>query len=325
MPDVKRSLRAAILTATLAILFLPFSSVRSWGASAPMKVTIHIPAKSLGVMAFYFGQDKGFFSQEGIESQLVAMSPPTAIAALMAGELDFSTTVGAATAATMRGSPLRRIFYIARAPDFALIVQPEVKTIRGLSGKIIGVNAPTDAMGMSAKMILKGNGLDPSQTTLLATQITENSYKSLITGRINAALLSTPFAEEAEAKGYRRLADAQDFAPISTTGLVASTEMLNKSSAKVQAILRALLKTMGYLQDPNNRDEMVRYISGFHKIDRSIAERAFASILATYSSDGTKPRSAVEKEIEIYRETLHVEKAFAPEDIEDLSLLKKIR
>jgi ABC-type nitrate/sulfonate/bicarbonate transport system substrate-binding protein len=135
---------------------------------SPSVVSDRIEA-SLAVMLFYFGKDKGFFSEEGIETQLVAMAPPTAIAALVAGELDFSTTLGAATSAIMRGHPLKRVFYVQHAPTFALTALPEIKTIRELNGKVIGVNARTDAMGMSAKMILKGNGVDPSQVAFFHT------------------------------------------------------------------------------------------------------------------------------------------------------------
>ncbi len=72
-----------------------------------MKVTIHIPSKSLSIMPYYFGKDKGFFAAEQIEPQFVMMGPPTAIAAMAAGELDFSSTTGAATSAIMRGLPLQ--------------------------------------------------------------------------------------------------------------------------------------------------------------------------------------------------------------------------
>jgi ABC-type nitrate/sulfonate/bicarbonate transport system substrate-binding protein len=156
-------LRRAMAIPALMSIMLALSVSLTWGASSPTKITIHIPGKSLTVMVFYFGKDKGFFFEEGIDAQLVAMSPPVAIAAMVAGELDFSTTLGAATAAIMRGSSLKRVFYVQQDPTFALTAQPEIKTIRELIGKVIGVNAPTDAMGMSAKMILKGNGIDPSQ------------------------------------------------------------------------------------------------------------------------------------------------------------------
>src|SRR5215470_16609403 len=305
-------LRRAMAIHTLLSIMLALSVSLTWGASSPIKITIHIPGKSLTVMVFYFGKDKGFFFEEGIDAQLVAMSPPVAIAAMVAGELDFSTTLGAATAAIMRGSSLKRVFYVQQDPTFALTAQPEIKTIRELTGKVIGVNAPTDAMGMSAKMILKGNGIDPSHVTFLSTQVTENAYKALLTKRIVATLLPPPYAEEAEARGYNRLAEGKDYAPLSTIGLVVSTQALVKNSGKVQSVIRGLLKTLAYLQNSANRHEIVQYIAGSFKIDPPIAERAFASMLMTYSTDGTKPRKAVEKEIEIYREALQITKTFTP-------------
>ena len=103
-------------------------------------------------MPYYFGKDKGFFAAEQIEPQLVMMAPPTAIAALVAGELDFSSTTGAATSAIMRGLPLRRMFYVQQDPVHVLLAQPEIKSVQDLIGKPLGVTALTDAVGMSANV-----------------------------------------------------------------------------------------------------------------------------------------------------------------------------
>ena len=91
-----RASRMFFLGALMIALLMPHSAQ---AASAPAKVTIHVPSKSLSIMPYYFGKDKGFFAAEQIEPQLVMMAPPTAIAALVAGELDFSSTTGAATTA----------------------------------------------------------------------------------------------------------------------------------------------------------------------------------------------------------------------------------
>ncbi len=64
-------------------------SIGAFAAAAPTKVTIHIPSKSLSIMPYYFGKDKGFFAAEQIEPQLVMMAPPTAIAALVARRIGF--------------------------------------------------------------------------------------------------------------------------------------------------------------------------------------------------------------------------------------------
>lgn len=298
------------------------SSVRA--AAQSIKATVHVPSKSLAIMPYYFGKDKGFFS-ELIEPQLVVMSPPTAIAALVAGELDFASTLGAATSAMLRGLPLKRIFYIQQVPSHALLAQPEIKTVQELAGKVIAVTSLTDAVGMSATVILKAHGLDNSRVTLLATQVSDNAYKALTSGKVAATLMAPPYAEELEAKGYRRLAEAQAYAPLSFIGLVTSMDALKKNPQKAYALIAGLYRTLLYMHNPANRIEIIQYIASFHKIDLPLAEKAFTTQMQSYSKDGTKPRKSVEREIEIYRETFKIAKQVTPDDLEDMSLLRKVQ
>jgi NitT/TauT family transport system substrate-binding protein len=274
-------------------------------------------------MPYYFGKDKGFFAAEQIEPQLVMMAPPTAIAALVAGELDFSSTTGAATSAIMRGLPLRRVFYVQQDPVHVLLAQPEIKSIQDLIGKAVGVTALTDAVGMSANVILRANGIEAGKVTLLGLQVTDNLIQSLITKRVAATLLAPPYVEELQAKGYVKLADARTYAPLSFIGLVSATETVKKNPQKVYGVVAALYRTMNFILNPANRNEVVRYVSTYHTIDPVLAEKAFTAQMLGYSKDGTKPRAAVEKVIEIYRESLKIAKTFTPDDLEDMSLLRK--
>ena len=319
---MKNLLSPAIVLLTAVIVLV---ASLGWAASSPTKVTIHVPSKSLSIMPYYFGKDKGFFAAELVEPQLVMMSPPTAIAALVAGELDFSSTTGAATSAIMRGLPLRRYFYVQAEPSHVLLAQPEIKSIQELNGKTIGVTALTDAVGMSTTMILKSNNIDTSRTTQLAMGVTDNAIKAFTTRKIAATLLAPPYAEELEAKGYNKLAEARAYAPLSFIGLVSSTETVKKSPLKVQAMIVGLYRTMIYIHNPSNRGEVIQYIARYHSIDLVLAEKAFARQMQSYSKDGTKPRKAVEREIEIYREILKIAKTFTPDDLEDMSLLKKVQ
>jgi ABC-type nitrate/sulfonate/bicarbonate transport system substrate-binding protein len=309
------------LAVVIATWIVPLNQVGA--ASAPSKVTIHVPSKSLSIMPYYFGKDKGFFAAEQIEPQLVMMSPPTAIAAMVAGELDFSSTTGAATSAIMRGLPIRRIFYVQSDPVHVLLAQPEIKSVQDLVGKTIGVTALTDAVGMSTSVILRAHGIEAGKVTLLAMQVTDNAIKSLTSKRIAATLLAPPYLEELEAKGYVHLADARTYAPLSFIGLVCSQETMKKSPQKVQGMIAALHRTMNYILNPANRREVVEYVSTYHKLDLPLAEKAMTAQMLGYSKDGTKPRAAVEKEIEIYRDTLKIAKTFTPDDLEDMSFLRK--
>jgi NitT/TauT family transport system substrate-binding protein len=313
-----------ILRALATVVFVLLAQ-SSPAAPAPTKVTIHIPSKSLSIMPYYFGKDKGFFAAEHIEPQLVMMAPPVAIAALVAGELDFSSTTGAATSAIMRGLPIRRVFYVQQDPVHVLLAQPEIKSIEELIGKTVGVTALTDAVGMSTNVILRAHGIEAGKVTLLAMQVTDNAIKSLTSRRIAATLLAPPYVEELQAKGYVKLAEARTYAPLSFIGLVTAIDTMKKSPQKVYGMIAALHRTMTYIINPTNRNEVVQYVSSYHKIDLALAEKAFAAQMLGYSKDGTKPRAAVEKEIEIYRETLKVTKTFTPDDLEDLSLLRKVQ
>jgi NitT/TauT family transport system substrate-binding protein len=309
----------------IVTLALIFAGQSIHAASAPMKVTIHIPSKSLSIMPYYFGKDKGFFAAEQIEPQLVMMAPPTAIAALVAGELDFSSTTGAATSAIMRGLPLRRVFYVQQDPVHVLLAQPEIKSIQDLVGKAVGVTALTDAVGMSASVILRAHGIEAGKVTLLGLQVTDNLIQSLVTKRVAATLLAPPYVEELQAKGYVKLAEARTYAPLSFIGLVSAAETMKKNPQKVYGMVAALHRTMNFILNPANRNEVVQYVSTYHKIDPVLAEKSFAAQMLGYSKDGTKPRAAVEKEIEIYRESLKIVKTFTPDDLEDMSLLRKVQ
>ena len=311
----------------LAILVATLIGTLEWlgAATVPTKVTIHVPSKSLSIMPYYFGKDKGFFAAEQIEPQLVMMAPPTAIAAMVAGELDFSSTTGAATSAIMRGLPLRRVFYVQQDPVHVLLAQPEIKSVEALVGKAVGVTALTDAVGMSTSVILRAHGIEAGKVTLLAMQVTDNAIRSLTSRKIAATLLAPPYVEELEAKGYVKLAEARTYAPLSFIGLVSSQETMKKSPQKVYGMIAALHRTMNYIINPANRREVVEYVSSYHKIDLPLAEKALAAQMLGYSKDGTKPRAAVEKEIEIYRETLKIAKTFTPDDLEDMSLLRKVQ
>lgn len=320
-----QKLRNGFVLSVIATLAVLCAAQIGESASAPTKVTLHIPSKSLSIMPYYFGKDKGFFAAEQIEPQFVMMAPPTAIAALVAGELDFSSTTGAATSAIMRGLPLRRVFYVQQDPVHVLLAQPEIKSVRDLVGKTVGVTALTDAVGMSANVILRANGIEAGKVTLLAMQVTDNAIQSLVTKRVAATLLAPPYVEELEAKGYVKLAEARTYAPLSFIGMVSSTETMKKSPQKVYSMIAALHRTMNYILNPANRTEIIQYVAAYHKIDPLLAEKSFAAQMLGYSKDGTKPRAAVEKEIEIYRESLKIAKTFTPDDLEDMSLLRKVQ
>src|SRR5688572_4642547 len=61
-------------------------------APAPIKVTMAPPSPGVIFLAYYLGQAKGLYAAEGVDLDLSIIPANTAIAAMLAGELDFTAS-----------------------------------------------------------------------------------------------------------------------------------------------------------------------------------------------------------------------------------------
>src|SRR6476659_2938108 len=138
---------------------------------------------------------------------------------------------------TFRGLPIKRVLYIQQYVTFSLMASPEIKTARDLVGKQVGATALTDATAIAAREILKGNGVDPAAVNFFYTQSTESSRTALMSKKLAAAMLPPPFAEEAQMRGFSRLAEAKDYSPLSGIGLLASSDALKKDPTKGLSVI----------------------------------------------------------------------------------------
>ncbi len=220
-------------------------------SSADPKVRIHVPSKSLSIMPYYFGKDKGFFAAEQIDPQLIIMAPPTAIAALVAGELDFSATTGAATSAIMRGLPLRRVFYVQQDPVHMLLAQPEIKSIQDLVGKAVGVNGIDGCRGHVGQRD-SARQWDRSRESHVAGHAGDRQCDQIAHDEESCReLLAPPYVEELEVKGYVRMAEARTYAPLSFIGMVSSHGNYEEKSA--ESLRHDLRATSNHELHPQSR------------------------------------------------------------------------
>jgi len=208
----------------------------------------------------------------------------------------------------MRGLPIRRIFYVQQDRWHVLLRSPRSNRCR-IGRQNVGVTALNRCGRMSANVILARpwHRSGPASRCLHAGDRQCHPVAAHEAGCgdfVGAALRPG----SSEAKGYVKLADARTYAPLSFIGLVSSMENHEKSPQKVQSMVAALHRTMNYIVNPANRNEVVAICVDYHKIDLALAERRWRRKCWVTAKTATKPRAAVEKEIEIYRESLKVAK-----------------
>src|ERR1043166_7201656 len=105
----------------------------------PTKVKIGMPDFSISFLAQRAAQGQGFYQAEGLDVELIRISIPVSIIALLNKEIDFGVVAGSVLASSVRGLPLKVIMYSLRTPLHALLVKPEIKSLQEIKGKVIGV------------------------------------------------------------------------------------------------------------------------------------------------------------------------------------------
>ena len=89
--------------------------------------------------------EKGYHRDEGLTVEMIRAGGGVATQALIAGDLHFSTSAGSALGAMLRGADIKVIYTNIDRPGYQLWSgQPEIKTLKDLIGKRVGVTSRGD-------------------------------------------------------------------------------------------------------------------------------------------------------------------------------------
>ena len=283
--------RAAIL---FLLLFCPAI------LNAAEKVRYAYPAKSLNYLPLFLGKDKGIYAAEGIDLELVLVTSRIQVTALTTGDLEFSGAQSQVSSAAALGFPVKVVGFITVKPTFWLTARPEIRSIPDLKGKVIGITAIGSSTDTLARYLVRKYGLVPDkEVALFATGTTANILAALNGGSVQAGMLSPPFHSMAKMMGFHILAYLGDHVEQSLSGVATSDKMLRDHPETVHKVLRATLKSLRFVRQ--NKEETVQYILREWKVERSLAEELYASMLPAFSPDGGMNekgiRDALEREM----------------------------
>ena len=103
-------------------------------------------------------QHRGFFKDEGLDADIVVMG-----ASLINGDIDFTLLTGTVIRAAIRGLPVRLVAGLMTSSPHVLLARPEIKSVKELTGKKVGLAGFGDATHVLARIILARNGVDPDK------------------------------------------------------------------------------------------------------------------------------------------------------------------
>jgi NitT/TauT family transport system substrate-binding protein len=171
----------ARLSATLALLILSSVAQPNIGKAAE-RFFISIPGPVLSYVPLYYAQEKGFFSQEGLDLQVLVVRGIIGVSSLMSGEIDVTCHAGSGFSAALRGIPVKIISVTRDRPIHELIVAPSIASATDLKGKAIAVGSLDGTAAVMTRRVIQAKGLDPQKDVTLLSMDSAARLQSMMTG-----------------------------------------------------------------------------------------------------------------------------------------------
>src|SRR6201998_629489 len=233
-------------------------------AFAQSKITVAVGGGAcLCYLPTVLAKQLGEFEKAGLAVDLVDLKGGSdAVKAVLGGSADvvsgyFDHCVNLAA----KKQDLQAFVVYDRHPGLVLVVSPshagEIKSIKDLAGKKVGVSAPGSSTDFFLKYLLKKNGLDPASAAVIGVGLGATAVAAMEQGQIDAAVMLDPSVTvlQGSHKDLKILADTRTQkdtlemfggeypggALYSTAAWVASHENA------VQALTNAIVATLGWV------------------------------------------------------------------------------
>lgn len=237
----------------------------SWPCAAQERVRFPIGAssKTLSYAPLWVAQKQGFFEQQGLDAQVIAIrGSPLVLQALQSesiyiGNATTDTNIGAFE----KGMDLAMIGGLINGLGMSLIGAKPYKTFDDLRGTTIGTLTLTSGTGFALRLVLKAHGLEyPRDYKLLNIGGASERYTALASGQISAAPVGVPLEITAKQQGFNIIGYFADDVPnYQLNTYTVKRSWAEKNRPLVVRFMKAMVLATRWLMD--NKDSACNYLS----------------------------------------------------------------
>lgn len=236
-------------------------------AATPLQKVVFVFAGFNERTGFIFvAKDRKFFEEQGLDAQIVQVrTGQVAVSALAANEAQFYSVsaTGASLGAMAAGLDLAFIAGIVNKLDGDFVVAPKITSPADLKGKAVGIQSIGGGVWTFTMLALDYWGLVPERDKIQMRIVGDQAVltQGLLSGVVDAAYLGYTFSKVAQRGGFRVLQDlAKVDIPFQGVGIVARKSFLDQSPDVAERALRAIAKSIAYIQDPSNQQSVVKIL-----------------------------------------------------------------
>jgi NitT/TauT family transport system substrate-binding protein len=272
-------------------------------AAAQSKITVAVGGGAcLCYLPTVLAKQLGEFDKAGLDVDLVDLKGGSdALKAVLGGSADvvsgyFDHCVNLAA----KKQELQAFVVYDRYPGLVLVVSPkhtgEIKSIKDLAGKKVGVSAPGSSTDFFLKYLLKKNGLDPTSASVIGVGLGATAVAAMEQGEIDASVMLDPSVTvlQGSHSDLRILADTRTqkdtldvFGGEYPGGALYSTAAWVASHDKeVQALTNAILNTLSWIHSHSPEDIMAKMPAEMVGKNKELYLAALKNTIPMFSETG---------------------------------------
>jgi NitT/TauT family transport system substrate-binding protein len=269
-------------------------------------------------------QRKGFFKDEGLDADIVVMGAAPSIAALSNGDIDFTLLTGTVIRAAIRGLPVRLVAGLMTSSPHVLLARADIKSIKDLSGKKIGLAGFGDATQVLARIILARNGVDPDKEVQFVPLGPDSGrFAGLQQKLADAVVTSPPWDFEGKKSGFNVLARAYEYLNYPLSGVGLNAKSIQQNRDQVKRTTKALIKASRFIRD--NREEASKILMEWGKAKPEHAYASYDATVKVISADGGIPEDGLKLLIDQAKRDAKITREVPLGEIADFSILREIQ
>lgn len=270
------------------------------------------------------GKEKGFFTEGGIDLEHTVMKTAMGVAALLSGEVDYSTAGGGVFTPASMGAPLKLIMGTTIKADIFIIVRPEINTAQDLKGKVVVGGSIGSTGHLIVMETLKTLGMANPDKEITWVNVPDDQRIAALKGGSAAGLYSrVNVAEMAKTAGFKELAFTGDYVEALTDGLVTAERKLKENPDQVKRMIKGTIKSMIFYRD--NPDEVAAFLMKKFDQDKSTAQTSWKAQIKTTGFDGGVSEKAFQTSIDLQRAAGTIKGAVALDKMADFGPLRQVQ
>jgi NitT/TauT family transport system substrate-binding protein len=299
----------------------PAASGAASQAGGLLSVKISNPSPAASVLPFYVALSQGFFKDERLDVSIIQMAPPVAVTALSKGDVDMIDTPSDSVTGYTKGLPFRIVYEAWNKSPWVIIGKTSLNSIPDLKGKVIGIHASGTAPDAYLRAALKSANLTEKDVQLLHLNGTQDIFTAVISGKVDAGVISPPFDAQAGEQGAHVVAFIGDYLQLPYIGLATTVPYLQQHHEAVVGAIRALWRANSWIR--SNPDGAAQLISQNIGVTPNIAQQTYKTMVPLLTTTGETSTAGLQQNIQMLEEVSNTKINVNLQDLVDNGPLKE--